>query len=179
MSAIIFECKKCGTCCRNLVEDVNGIINGLFLTSKETRLFPSKLISPKIALGVDKPKKTVAYQLNVNVCPHINERNKCRIYDKRPLACKSFPFEIGLGIRTVSVKCPQIGSKMKEGEYREVEFSEIEYEASQKISRYLLNRYQKYSKKGTNSWKFDLKTRKWVRQEKRKSKVKPKELIRR
>ena len=163
MSAIIFECKKCGTCCRNLVEDVNGIINGLFLTSKETRLFPSKLISPKIALGVDKPKKTVAYQLNVNVCPHINDRNECRMYEKRPLACKSFPFEIGLLKSTVSVKCPQIGSKMKVDEFREVELSGTEIEASQKINRYLLNRYQKYFKKGTDLWKFDLKTRKWIK----------------
>ena len=144
------------------MEDVNSITNGLFLTSKEIRLFPSKLISPKIAIGASRPKKIVAYQLNVSVCPHINERNECRIYDKRPLACKSFPFEIELLRSTVSVKCPQIGSKMKVEEFREVEMSGTEIEASQKVNRYLLNRYQKYFKKGTNLWKFDLKTRKWI-----------------
>jgi len=161
MSVIIFECKRCGTCCRNLVEDFNGISSGLFLTSKETRLFSSKLISPKIALGVDKPKRNVAYQLNVSICPHINERNECRIYDRRPLACKSFPFEMGLFRSTVSVKCPQIGTKMKVDEYREVELSGTEIEAGKKLNTYLLNRYRKYFRKGVKSWKFDLKTRKW------------------
>jgi len=75
----------CGTCCKNLLEDANGIINGLFLTHKEKKLFPARLVSPKVALGKRKPEKMIAYQLNVAVCPHLNERNGCEIYDTRPL----------------------------------------------------------------------------------------------
>lgn len=163
MSVIIFECKKCGTCCRNLVEDSNGITNGLFLTSKEIRLFPSKLISPQTAIGVNKPKRIVSYQLNVNVCPYINERNECKIYNKRPLSCRAFPFEIVGFAPTASVKCSVIGSQMREGELRPVEFSPVELEAGQKINRYIMNRYRKYAKKKTNLWKFDLKTGKWIK----------------
>ena len=166
MSTIIFECQKCGYCCHNLVEDINGITNGLYLTSKEVRLFPSKLISPQIAVGVNKPKKVIVYQLNVNVCPHITEKNECRIYDKRPLACKSFPLGIKLVGRKmralVSVKCSLIGSQMKVDEFREVELPATEIEASQKIYRYLLNRHRKYVKPGSKLWKFDLKTKEWI-----------------
>ena len=162
MSVIIFECQKCGTCCRNLLENQNVVTNGLFLTAKETRLFPSKLISPQVAIGVKKPKNIISYQFNVNVCPHINEKNECRIYDKRPLACKSFPLEVTLLGSTASVQCPIIGRRMKEGEFREAEFSAPEIEASEKINNYLWNRYQKYFKVGSKMWNFDLKTKKWI-----------------
>lgn len=162
MSVIIFECKKCGTCCRSLLEDLgDGVINGLFLTPKESRLFPSELRSPKIAIGKRKPIEIVAYQFNLNVCSHVTERNECGIYHKRPLACRSFPFDF-TSKANVSVKCPIIGNQMKEGEIREIEFSATEKEAGERLNRYLRNLSQKYSKRHLKMWKFDLLTRKWI-----------------
>jgi len=167
MSVIIFACIQCGTCCRNLIEDVNGIANGLHLTLKETRLFPSELISPYFAIGTKQSKHIISYQLNVDVCPHLTGENECRIYEKRPLTCKAFPLEITLFKSTASVKCPIIGSQMKEGEFREIEFSSTELEASTKLNRYLWNRFQKYGKANSKFWKFDLRTKTWIEPQRR------------
>jgi len=158
MSGITFNCKKCGTCCRNLIEDANGIKTGLLLTVKEIDLFPSEMVSPKFAIGFEMPDKIIQYQLNVNDCPHVNEKNECQIYEKRPLMCRAFPYESG----TVSVKCPVIGSRIKVYEPCEVEVSATEIDASEKMNRHILNRFQKFYKKGQKAWIFDLETRKWV-----------------
>lgn len=158
MSGISFNCRKCGTCCRNLIEDVNGINTGLLLTVKEIDLFPQEMISPKIAIGFEKPEKIIQYQLDVNDCPHVDEKNECRIYEKRPLMCRAFPYESG----TVSVKCPIIGSRMKAYEPCEVEISATEIEASEKMNRHILNRFQKFHKIGQKGWNFDGKTREWI-----------------
>jgi len=157
MREIVFECKKCGTCCRDLLEDFDGIRKGLLLTANETNLFPSEMISPKMAIGVKKPEKIIEYQLNVNVCPHLNERNECRIYYKRPLMCKAFPYESG----TFSVKC-KVFSHVKVGVPCNAAFSLTEIEASEKLNRYIMNRFRKYVKKGSQLWEFDLATKKWT-----------------
>jgi Fe-S-cluster containining protein len=163
MSEIIFNCRKCGTCCRNLIENVNGINTGLLLTVKEIDLFPSKMVSPKLAIGFEKPEKIIQYQLNVGDCPHINEKNECKIYEKRPLVCRAFPRESGSErTPTISIKCPVIGSQMKEYETREVEVSVTEIEASEKMNRHILNRSQKLHKIGHKRWNFDVKTGKWI-----------------
>jgi len=154
---VVFECKKCGNCCRNLLESFTGVTKGLVLTIKEIKLFPSGMISPKIAIGKRKPKKIINYQLNVNVCPHINERNECKIYDKRPLMCKAFPYESG----TFSVKC-SVFSHMKTGVICNAEFSVTEIEASEKLNKHIWNRFHKYFRKGIKAWECDLATKKWI-----------------
>jgi Fe-S-cluster containining protein len=155
---IIFYCTKCGICCNSLLENIDGIVNGLHLTEKETRLFQPELVSPQTAIGFGKPEKIISYQLNVAVCPHLGQKNECRIYEKRPLACQSYPIHVN----GLDVKCPQIGSVIKEGEFCECEFSEIEKKAVEKINRYYLNRTKEYFEKGAKLWRFDLSTRKWV-----------------
>jgi Fe-S-cluster containining protein len=158
MSGITFQCRKCGTCCKNPIEDVNGIATGLLLTVKEISLFPSEMVSPKFAIGFKKPKKIIHYQLNVNDCPHINEKNECRIYEKRPLMCKAFPYESG----TISVKCPEIGNRVKVNQRYGVEISAAEIEASEEMNRHILNRFSKFFRKGQKGWNFDLKKREWI-----------------
>ena len=158
MSGIVFTCKKCGTCCRNLIEDVHGVKTGLLLTVKEIGLFPSNMISPKLAIGREKPEKVIQYQLNVDNCPHVNEKNECQIYEKKPLMCKAFPYET----QTVSVKCPVIGSHMKENQFCEVEISSTELEASEKMNRHILNRFKKFFQKGQRIWEFDLDIGNWT-----------------
>jgi len=159
----IFRCQKCGTCCRNLVKNVGNVTIGLFLTSKETHLFPSKLIFPQISVGVNKPEKTIAYQLNVYACPHINDKNECMIYDKRPLVCKSFPLEITPIEVIMHRECPVIAVLVKEGEARRIGWSAVEIKANQKIRMYMSNRYERYFKVGLKAWTFDLRSKEWIR----------------
>jgi Fe-S-cluster containining protein len=156
MSEIIFACKKCGTCCRNLLEDVEGNETGLILTVKETRLFPSRMVSPRFSIGMRKPEKTILYQLNAKDCPFVTESNDCIIYDKRPLVCRQFPYKAE---GYVAAKCPtfhnvRIGT--------EIEFSLSEIEAKEKMLRYANHRIEKFHKKGFRVWLFDLRTKQWV-----------------
>jgi len=161
MNIIKFQCKRCGTCCRNLIEDRNyiDIHNGMFLTAREIRLFQRKLISPHLAIGKNKPRHIISYQLNVPVCPHLTEKNKCRIYNKRPLSCKAFPLETITS--TMSLKCPIVNSHMKEKERAPWELSTTEFDAAQSIRKYISSRYQKYGKASSKVWNFDLRTKSW------------------
>jgi hypothetical protein len=70
-----FNCLKCGTCCRNILEDINGRMSGLILTPKESELFPCEVVSPKMAIGMNEPKIILLNQLNSNNCPHISEKS--------------------------------------------------------------------------------------------------------
>ena len=150
---------KCGTCCRNLLEEREGLLKGLTLTANETSLFPSDIVSPQTATGRKKPEHIINYQLNVNDCPHINERNECQIYDKRPLICRAFPYIQG----SFSVKCPVFGRLFKKAGLRvtfPVPYTEAE--ASRKRDRHFQNHLKKHLKKGSKTWVFDLATRQWV-----------------
>jgi len=74
---------------------------GLLLTPKEAGLFPRELVKPYMGTerkGKSRPRpaQIIAYQLDAENCPHLEEDNSCRIYDKRPLSCQAFPVHIGL-----------------------------------------------------------------------------------
>ena len=158
MNSIVFECKRCGKCCRNLLEDIKGIRKGLVLTAKEVSLFPSEMISPSLAVGTEKRKKPITYQLNANICPHIDNKNECLIYDKRPLMCKAFPYESG----NFSNRCT-VFSYRKVGQfYCDFMPSESQIDASEKLNRYIWNRFQKYFIKGIKVWEYDLATKNWI-----------------
>jgi len=67
---------------------------GLSLTPEETSLFPQDHIFPSVGIGhYGRPKRIIAYQLDINICPYLQEQ-RCIIYNKRPLACRTYPFEI-------------------------------------------------------------------------------------
>jgi len=157
MDAIEFKCKRCGTCCNNLIEDYDdGSKKGLILTEQERKLFASENVVPHTAIGVGKPETIIFYQVTLNTCPHIGQDNERTIYEKRPLMCKEFPLDEG----TYSMKC-NVFSHLKGGPCL-IEWEESQLEASEKLRRYVINRYDKYFKKGTNLWEFDLATKKWV-----------------
>ena len=162
MSIIVFKCKKCGTCCRNLFRDKQGIREGLLLTEQETQLFRSEMISPRLGIGMKEPQEIIIlYQLNVNNCPHINQKSECEIYDKRPLMCRAFPYDNVS--REPSVECTAINSP-----YVDVYLSSLykafekEIEASNKMERYLRKRFNNNFQKGIKVWVYDLKTKKWI-----------------
>ena len=154
----VFHCKKCGSCCRNLFDELDGIRKGLLLTAKEAKLFPSDMVFPSLGIGTEKRKKIITYQLNAEVCPHIGDKNECLIYEKRPLKCKAFPFDLA----GFSIKCP-IMSYRKVGQfYTDFAPSRLQYTSSEKLDRYMLNRFRKYSSKGVRAWDYDLAKKKWV-----------------
>lgn len=64
------------------------------MTPKETGFFPQKHVFPYIRIGhYARPKKIIAYQFGLNICPFL-QKQRCTIYDRRPLACQAYPFEI-------------------------------------------------------------------------------------
>jgi Fe-S-cluster containining protein len=132
-----------------------GIILGLFLTEKETSLFDPEQICAHTAVGIEGALNIIAYQLNLGVCPHISEKNECKIYDRRPLACQSFPIETTPLGNLVNAECPQAGSLIRNPE---LVFSE----AGEKILRYLGKGFAKYGKRGSKLWYFNLGTKRWV-----------------
>ncbi len=95
MKRIRFKCMNCGKCCRNLIKNINGIAGGLSLRNHELSLFPQENVVPRIGIGRShdwsKPKIILLFQLNMNICPHLDTDNSCNIYGKRPLVCRYFP----------------------------------------------------------------------------------------
>jgi Fe-S-cluster containining protein len=152
-----FQCLKCATCCRNLLEKIGGVLRGLPLTEQEVSLFPREVISPKVALGVDEPETIIQYQLNLNCCPYVSACNDCRIYDKRPLMCQSFPIVAG----AISNRC-QVFNYRKPGlTYNEPYSMKAQLEANEKLEKALLRQIKKGTRKGTKLWEYDLNSKKW------------------
>jgi len=173
MSRIVFECLKCGNCCRHLLEEDEKFgVMGPTLFSKETKLFPSKFISPQLGVGLNKrgtgPKHVVLYQLNVDTCPHLSESSECGIHQKRPLVCRSWPTTFRSFDSVKSLRCrfmQEKGSKEREQlAFLPFLYAPEEVEAYGKFSearRELLQKYPYFITKVL--WVFDLKTKKWVR----------------
>lgn len=130
------------------------------LTEEEKKLFDEKNITPAFAFGNEgSPMQIASYQLNLAKCPHIDENNKCKIYDKRPLACRAYPITSNLGRNVADLKCPQVG-KYSENELRQLMFSDTYEEAINKVNGHVGSCFRKYGKK-TKLMRFDLATKKW------------------
>jgi len=153
-----FQCLRCSTCCRNLLENQNNVLRGLPLTEKETSLFPPEAVAPKLALGVDKPEKVILFQLKVGCCPFVNNQNECQIYPKRPLMCKSFPIVAG----SISNRCRVFSFRKSGLTYDELYSMKTQLEASDRFTRYLQSGMRKRNQKRMKIWEFDLTTRKWI-----------------
>ena len=153
-----FQCLRCSNCCRNLLEIKDGMLRGLPLTEKEAELFPESMIAPKVAIGVDKPENVILFQLSVNCCPKVNNRNECLIYAKRPLMCQSFPIVAG----AVSNHC-QVFNYRKPGlTYDEPYSMAAQLSASDKLEKYTKSRLSKSCRKGLRIWEYNLENKKWV-----------------
>ena len=156
-----FQCQRCAKCCRTLLENKNGVLRGLPLTEKEAQLFPKVIVSPKLGIGVTEVTEIVLYQLNINCCLNINERNECKIYPKRPLMCQSFPIVVG----SISNRCIVFQYRKPGLQYSEPYRLTGQVKASEKLEKYTQSRIQKYYKRGLRIWEYDLTTKKWVSKE--------------
>lgn len=158
MHDIIFECRQCGVCCRNLLEEREGVVKGLTITAGERSLFLDSVVSPLTAVGKRGPQYIINYQLNVSDCPLIDEHNKCSVYEKRPLVCRAFPF-VQTGF---SVKCPVLKKLFKKpGLHIEFPIPDAEFEADQKREQNFQNRLEKHIKRNSKIWVFDLAEKQW------------------
>jgi Fe-S-cluster containining protein len=153
-----FECRRCAVCCRSLLESKEGILRGLPLTDKETKLFTSKVIAPKLALGGEKPENIILYQLIVNCCPHLNEKNECQVYVKRPLMCQSFPIVVG----AISNRCQVFNYRIPGVAYEEPYSMTDQLKASNKLEKHIQSYLSKKSRKGLRIWEYDPISKKWL-----------------
>jgi len=153
-----FECRRCAACCRSILESKEGILRGLPLTDRENKLFPSKTIAPKLAVGVEKPQTIVLFQLIVNCCPHVNEKNECQIYAKRPLMCQSFPIVAG----AISNRCQVFNYRRPGVAYDEPYSMTAQLKASNKLEQYIQNYLRRNSRKGLRFWEYDPNSKKWL-----------------
>lgn len=160
-----FECEHCGKCCYELIGDRGGGVGklGIYITPAETHLFPKEHLVPLYGIGTKgksrpRPKKVIAYQLDLNRCPHYDEKIGCKIYDQRPGICRSFPFEsIGIASRACSNIAKQLDH---EGQAFLVDTATIkqEKEASEKATKYLIH----WRERGS-FWIWPLDKKHWVK----------------
>jgi Fe-S-cluster containining protein len=128
------------------------------LNERETKLFPSNAIAPKLAVGVEKPQTIVLFQLIVNCCPHVNEKNECQIYAKRPLMCQSFPIVAG----AISNRCQVFNYRRPGVAYDEPYSMTAQLKASNKLEQYIQNYLRRNSRKGLRVWEYDPNSKKWL-----------------
>ena len=85
-----FKCCRGGHCCTRQLSMTDGKEHGIYLTPEEAKYFPPETVFPLFRSGAE----VFAYQLGVHECPNLVRENghmACKIYEHRPLICKSFP----------------------------------------------------------------------------------------
>jgi len=102
IESLRFECLRCGHCCKRIRIDHCGIAQGLPLLPGEEKLFAAfpDAILPYTAIQNPKKRKSrlkvVFYQMVQEPCPLYDPSTKtCTQYDKRPAACRAYPFSEG------------------------------------------------------------------------------------
>ena len=117
-----------------------------------------------MAIGDKKPTNIILYQLNLSECPQINEKNECKIYEKRPLICRAFPVRPTFGRSIILPRCPQVGKYFAgEGTMCPVFIDDDKIEEA--VSQIILNALtwkQKCMQERLKLWIFDLATKQWI-----------------
>jgi Fe-S-cluster containining protein len=100
-----FKCVGCGNCCRNfgsVGDDYPKFAeNNVLLYSKprlvfydwEKKQFPKNSVIPhEIFYEINKKVSIIiSYTIKEESCPNLMQDNKCRVYKKRPVICRTFP----------------------------------------------------------------------------------------
>ncbi|MBX7057467.1 MAG: YkgJ family cysteine cluster protein [Leptospirales bacterium] len=85
-----FRCTGCGQCCRGpgsvyfTADDLAAIYEHLDLSAAERRSLRQRLIQGK--------ENGYYYHRTGGACHFLDSEERCRIYEVRPLQCRSFPF---------------------------------------------------------------------------------------
>jgi Fe-S-cluster containining protein len=81
---IAFKCKQCGSCCRFIPGDVNA---------EEKRLIEAKGFVGFLG-APDSTGRTLIRRKKDGSCFFLTGKNKCAIYDVRPMICRIGPFQV-------------------------------------------------------------------------------------
>lgn len=104
----IWECKKCGRCCKNQP-------GGIDLLPEEIKYFPKRSYKKHMGYGKTKSDITVTmYKLISKRCPLYDEKVGCTIYENRPRVCRSYPVTSAIRGTGIDVGCsnsPRDGNK--------------------------------------------------------------------
>lgn len=149
------ECVQCGRCCSHLRKGNNTV--GLTIFPEEIHLFPESTIRPHLGKGVEGPTKIFTYQHTENVCIHLKD-NLCRIYDRRPLMCRSFPVKVGARGLTFSPGCKAFLKTIKNSKSKNRDMEEIQ--AALEIAERLYNFHSSLDE-GERKHRFNLLSGKW------------------
>lgn len=158
-----YNCRRCGKCCRDLVQNDRGILRGLTLLPEETSLFPEDMVKPYLGLGkrpYESGFKVIAYQLTIEECPKLGD-NVCTIYETRPTTCRQFPFSLNLDeenepVLGIDMNCPT-ASEMVSAMDGTIEFTDRE------DAEKLLELSRMVTVNPRRAWVYELGSMKWVR----------------
>jgi len=161
---LVFECRRCGTCCRDLVQEDKGVLRGLTLLPGEEEAFAEASVRPAIGLG-RRPHEQgftiIARQLSLETCPHLGDTG-CLIYSARPASCRQFPFSLregpdGRQQMGLDLNCPA-SAELVEGRTD----LRIRFEDRPSAER-LLEVSARARERPKKAWFYDLENGKWMR----------------
>ena len=150
------ECIKCGSCCRHLRLGDKEV--GLTLFPEEIHLFPKSTIRPHLGKGVNEPTTIFTYQHTENICVHLKE-NLCKVYEYRPLMCRSFPIKVGPKGLTFSPGCKGFLEIVKNSKMRSRDMEEIQ--SALEIAERLY-KFHSDLKDNEKKWRYNLINEKWI-----------------
>ena len=161
---LVFECRRCGTCCRDLVQEDKGVLRGLTLLPGEEEAFPEASVRPAIGLGRrphEREFTVIARQLSQETCPHLGDTD-CLIYSERPASCRQFPFSLregpdGRQQMGFDLNCPSLAELVEGRSNLRLRFEDRPH------AERLLEVERKASTRPNRSWYYDLGCGKWIR----------------
>ena len=169
----IISCLKCGKCCKSLIEEHEGLCQGIFLFPEEAikleKIGKQKGIDVKIVPkdGVSKfgsitPEIIFSFQFEDDLCPFFDEKtNSCSIYDDRPTTCRAYPIVLCYKYLMLTSDCSSVEDRKTNGfRYKVESFAD----SAMNYSIFVVNWIQKHvnSENADLLWYFDLKTKSWM-----------------
>lgn len=144
---------------------------GLLLLPDEIPLFQEEHLAPMWGIGLKgrsrpRPETIGVVQLDLNVCPHMTDDNRCLIYKKRPQICRAHPLSLRIANGEVvsasfSKECKGAKKLPSNCEVRLPDhFSEETIQASATLNAYFDAMCQQ---SGGLLWLYDLGSEKWKR----------------
>ena len=164
---LVFECRRCGTCCRDLLQEDKGVLRGLTLLPGEDEAFAGVSVRPAIGRGRRPHERSftiIARQLTEETCPHLGDSD-CLIYSERPASCRQFPFSLRFGPdgrqqMGLDLSCPSLAELVDGRSNLRIRFEDRPH------AERLLEVEQEATERPNRSWYYDLGSGNWMRLDK-------------
>lgn len=159
---IFFQCLRCGKCCKDFIMKTKHGKAGIFLLPEERKLFPPEKVYPLFGIGIgdskgSKPQTVIAYQYADSQCIHLGEDNLCSIYNRRPQACRGFPYEFTL--QGIYLNRCSFLNQFTSDQIKQIQIPNSIVKANIKINKHLIGNL----KRSLIHWFFDVEEKKWKR----------------